>query len=370
MRTADCRAFSLPRVLAAFLAGVFALCLAAPAAFAAEGVTRSIAGVNFTVPADWTENTAIEGVDVSTSLSELSLYTKEDGLLAMGLMPDADLGAAALPDLQVIATYFESYLEQELPFLAVSVTADEEQGYPTITFYTDDMSLNGTWYALTIKIFMVNSTDFSGGVIMMSLLPVSGQVTEDFADTLLVVRDEPVDVTVGGIAYTLPAGSACIEGSLFGVDFFASLADDGVSAFVNVPYVMDGVVVTVEDLQMLADEITEDMVQEALAESGIEGLSVRDFWIGAYEFLGYVTLGTEMKVAYEPEDAELYLALMASDTSEGVTVLLATEFVDGSYVSTLLESAVAVASPRMEAGAALPQAETVSSDTPGFTVGL
>lgn len=369
MRTVDRRAFALPRVLAAFLAGVFALCLAAPAAFAAEGVTRNIAGVNFTVPADWTE-TVVEGIDVDASLSQVTLYAKEDGLLAAGLMPDADLGSATLSDLQVVATYLESYLEQELPFLGVSVTAGEEQGYPAITFYTDDMSLNGTWYALTVKIFMVNSADFSGGVVMMSLLPVSGQVTEGFADTLLVVRDEPVDVTVGGIAYTLPAGSACIEGSLFGVDFFASLADDGISAFVNIPHVMDDMVVTVEDLQMLADEVTEDAVQEALAESGIDGLSVRDFWIGAYEFLGYVTLGTEMTITYEPEDVELYLALMASDTSEGVTVLLAAEPVDGSYVSALLEGAAAVASPRMEVGAALSQAETVSPDTPGFTVGL
>lgn len=357
------------RWAAAMLAFACALCLCLPA-LAAEGVTRSIGGVNFTVPADWEEASLVEGVEVD-GLSELDVYAKEDGALIVGLLPDADLGGTTLDELQMIADLAPSMIEEEVPFLSASFSAQEEQGRPCLTVSTDDIFFNGVQYALTAKLFVVDGTDFCGGVVMVSFLPASGQVTEGFADTLLVSHDEAFDVTVGGIAYTVPAGSASFEGSIFGIDFFCAVADDGVAAMVNVPYVVDGEVVTVADMQELADEMTPEALMEGVDATGNTTLELLDFWAGAYEFLGFPTLGVEMTMADQSMDEPLYLAITASDTSEGVSVLVALQPDGSPFVENLLGSAVAVASPRLAPQTALPAAAPAADNAdPGFSVGL
>ncbi len=341
---------------------------------ASEAVTRSIGGVNFTVPSDWEETSLVEGVEVD-GLSEMSIYTKEDGALIVGLLPDADLGDVTLDELQMVADVAPTMIQQEVPFITASFSAQEEQGRPCLTVYTDDIAFNGVQYGLTVKLFVVNDVDFSGGVVMVSFLPTSGQVTENFADTVLVSHDEAFDVTVGGIAYTVPAGSMSLDGSIFGIDFFCAINDEGIAAMVNVPYVVDGEVISVADMQELADEVTPDMFMEGVRSAGNTTLTLLDFWTGAYDFLGFPTLGIEMTMVDDANSMSdpLYMAITASDTSEGITVLVAFQ-PDGSvFVENLLGSAVAVASPRLAPETALPAAAPVEegADTdPGFSVGL
>lgn len=357
------------RACAAAVAVLCALCLCAPA-LASEPVTRSIAGINFTVPSDWEETSLVEGVEVD-GLSEMNVYAKEDGLLLVGMLPDADLGDVTLEEIDQVAQLAPLMLQEEIPFPLPSFSAQVEQGHPCLTVYTDDIALNGVQYALTAKLFVVNDASFSGGVVMVSFLPTSGQVTENFVDTILVPNDEAFDVTVGGVTYTVPADSLSFDGTIFGIDFFCTVADDGLAAMVNVPYVVNGEIVTVEDMQYLADEITPDMFMEGVREAGNASLTLVDFWSGAYEFLGFPTLGVEMTMTDVSLDTPLYLAITASDTSEGVTVLVALQPDGSAYVENMLGSAVAAAGPRLAPETALPAAAPAADPSdPGFAVGV
>ena len=233
------------RVLAALCALCLCVaCVVAPVAQAAETVTRSLAGINFTLPADWEEVQITEGVDVETGLANVQAYTKNDGIFFAGMLPDSDLGSGTLSDVEQAAALIEMYLAGT-PLASVACSGQMEQGVPTLTFYTDDLALNGVQYAATVKLFVVDTTEFSGGVIMASLLPASGQVSENL-DDLFATLSESVRPDVAGISYEIPAGAMVMDGYAFGIDFGLAICEDGAVFLTSVPDLADDGTVTVE----------------------------------------------------------------------------------------------------------------------------
>lgn len=340
-----------------------AACLWAPIAHAAETVTRSVAGINFTLPADWEEVEVTEGVDVETGLANVQAYGKNDGVFFAATIPDADLGSGTLSDVEQLASLVDMYLAGT-PLDSISCTAQLEQGVPTMTFYTDDLGLNGVQYAATLKLFVVDSAEFSGGVLMVSALPASGQVTENL-DDLLTVLDEDTRVTVGGISYEIPAGCVALDGYAFGVEFGLAVSDDGAVFLADVPELVDDGTVTVEDLQYGADMLLESIASEGLPEDAI-----RDLWSGAYLFMGFPTLGFELTAADDATGEEFYVASITDVSPVGTGFLMIIQPSDSPFAENLVGSAQATVEPLSAPGSALPAVEIAGEGSDlGFVVG-
>lgn len=338
-------------------------CLWAPVAHAADTVTRSVAGINFTLPADWEEVEVTEGVDVETGLANVQAYTKNDGVFFAATIPDADLGSGTLSDVEQLASLVGVYLAGT-PFDSISCTAQLEQGVPTMTFYTNDLGLNGVQYAATLKLFVVDSAEFSGGVLMVSVLPASGQVS-DTLDDLLTVLDEDTRVTVGGISYEIPAGCVVLDGYAFGVEFGLAVAEDGAVFLADVPELADDGTVTVEDLQYGADMLLESIASETLAEEAIQ-----DLWSGAYLFMGFPTLAFELTAVDEATGEEFYVGSITDVSPVGMGFLMVVQPSDSQFAENLIGSAEATVEPLAASGSALPAIETAEQGSdPGFVVG-
>lgn len=349
-------------VLACMLCACIA-CAGATTARAAETVTRSLAGVNFTLPADWEEVDVSEGVDVSTGIADIRMFSKNDGVFVAALAPDADLGSGTLEDLDLAASTINDSLA-DTAFSSLACSAQMEQGVPTLTFYTDDLGLNGVAYAFTLKLFIVDEADFSGGVVMLSLLPASGQVSADI-DDLFTTLAEAAYPYVAGISYEIPAGSEVLEGYAFGIDFALAVSEDGAVFIAIVPSLADDGTVTVEDLQMVADALLQDDELSTELDDVFQ-----EFWCGAYTFLGFPTLGFECTVFDDEIDDVIYLAVTDTVTPEGLGVLCIAQPLGSSFAEDLLGSAEALIEP-YEATNALPQVSDALPDAdPGFVVGV
>ncbi len=368
---------ALARALLAALACTVLLLALAPAARADEGVTRSVQGVNYTLPSDWSEIETPEGVLADTGLGDMALFSHEDGAFFAAALYDASLGGADLADMQEAADELASavagaevpaWLGLDLPF---SFSAAVEQGWPTLTAYTDAFELNGVAYGLTAKLFSVEGPSFTGGVLMVSFLPASGTVTEDFAGSFPVL-EEPTQVEVAGVPYVLPAGATLARGSAFGIDFFASWQGSGAMLAVDLP-IPGADAVSLSDLQASADELALSL-QDVQAD--LEGL-LPSVWAGAYDFLGHPTLGFECLA--DANGAGLaYIASTMTATSAGVAL---TAFVEPqgygfaeSVLTGTLEAAPAASSGDAVLsgfdGAAGDADGAQPSDDPGFTVGF
>lgn len=343
-----------------------AACLCAPLAQASETVTRSVAGVNFTLPADWDEVAITEGVDEATGVSNVQAYTKGDGVFVAATMPDADLAGVELDELDLVASMATSYLA-DTPLSTIAFSAQEEQGVPALTASTDDLALNGVGYSLTFKLFVVNRADFAGGVLMLSVLPTSGEVS-DRLDDLFTELAEPTRVTVAGISYEVPAGMMVFDGYAFGVDFGVALGEDGVLFLADIPELADDGTVTVDDLQLAADQI----LQSDEFSLTVDG-TVQDMWSGAYSFLGFPTLGCECTVADDASGEVMYMAVTASVTPAGLGLVVIVQPEGSPFAEGILGSAEAMVEPLPAAGSSLPQVidlEPADTTDPGFVVGV
>jgi hypothetical protein len=347
--------------------------------------THSIEGLNYTLPADWeqldvdadslAELDQIEGIDLSDAdqVSDLVAWTKNDGFFVAVAVADPDTAEVTVDDLDVAAAYVNAAASGTV-FDGVSAVAATDQGCPAIVLTTSNIALNGVSYALTVELFAVDSASFQGAVVMASLLPASGTVSDD-----LDTRFDPVavdtDVTVGDVTFTVPAGSELVEGNVFAVDFvFASLLEgDGQGFVFAVSSPLDfesvlGAVLTVSDLQELADELTDELddALDELVDPSL-GFSFEDVWVGAYNWLNIPTLGLDCTIT--DGSSNVYAAVTASCTASDITVFLLAEPDGSTFAEDLLMGASAngvTGAVDIEASAAA----TDTSDQPGFVVGF
>lgn len=339
-------------------------CVCAPLAQAADTVTRSIAGINFTLPADWEEVQISEGVDANTGLANVQAYTKNDGFFFAGMLPDADLASGTLDEVEQAASLLDLYLAGT-PLASVACSGQLEQGVPTLTLYTDELALNGVQYAATVKLFVVNTSDFAGGVIMASLLPASGQVSNNL-DDLLTELAEDTRVDVAGISYEVPAGAMVMDGYAFGIDFGLAVTEDGAVFLTDIPDLADTGTMTVDDLQALIDQVFASEDFDTVLDE-----EVLEMWSGAYSFLGFPTAGIELTAQNGGADDVLYMAITASVTPAGLSFMMIVQPVDSAFAETLLASAQATVEPLTAPGSALPDIEVADTNAdPGFVVGV
>ena len=227
---------------------------------AGQGVTHSVEGVNYTIPADWQALPIPQAIAPEIGMTALEAYTHEDGFFAAAAIPGSVEGANLEEAQDAAADINEEFAELEylpgMTGLPIEASAALEQGWPTLTLYTDDIVLNGVTYGLTAKLFLVSDGSFEGVVAMASFLPASGVVTEDFAHSFPVLEQEQT-IDVAGAPYVVPAGSTLAQGSVFGIDFACAWRDVAVMVAIDLPLVG-------------ADEVTVDMLDElaySLAES-------------------------------------------------------------------------------------------------------
>lgn len=288
---------------------------------ASQGVTRSVEGVNYTLPVEWQALPIPQALVSEMGLSALEAYTHEDGFFAAAAIPGSVSGVD-LEEVQTAATEIAEELS-ELEYLPgmvglpIAVGAATEQGWPALTFYTDDIMLNGVTYGLTAKLFFVSDRSFEGVVAMLSFLPASGVVTEDFAHSFPVLEQEQA-VDVAGAPYVVPAGSTLAQGSVFGIDFACAWRDVAAMIAIDLPLVG-------------ADEVTVDMLDElaySLAESTSSQPEIssllQSFWADGYQVFGLSTLGIEI-TADPMGTGSWYSALMVHFSGEGIGLV---EFVE------------------------------------------
>ena len=193
-------------------------------------------------------------------------------------------------------------------------------------------------------------------------------MSDGFADSVAVL-DEPAVIDVAGVGYEIPAGVQLAEGGLFGFDFaLADSEDAGCVLFaLSVPFIEGLEDVTVADLEDVAEEIYGDVASDPDATSVLTA-----FWSGAYDFLGFPTIGVEGQAADE-DGTEIYFCVTASATSEGVSVLFMMQPADETFADYVLGSAFATAEPLAASGSAAGLASGALSggaSEPGFVVGL
>ncbi len=358
--------------VSAVLACAALLLAFAPAARADEAVTRSVQGVNYTLPSAWTMTEVPDGLLADTGLSDVVVFACEDGIFFAGAVYDDGLGDVDLEEMQQVADEAAAELAgiELLPGMRMSLSfsAAMEQGWPTLTVYTDDIELNGVVYGLTFKLFSVETSSFSGAVLMASFLPASGTVTEGFADSFPVLSQD-TEVEVAGVSYVLPAGSTLAQGNVFGIDFFFAWQDEAAMLAVDAP--LPGAdAVGVDDLQLLADDLA-DFLQDG--QPLLEEL-LPSVWTGAYEFLGCATLGFECLVDVDGLGT-CYLAATMGMASEGIAFVAFCEpqgfgFAESVLVLSAEGSSGASASTDVSNATSAGQDGTASSTDPGFTVGF
>lgn len=345
-------------LLLAVAALLVASLFAALPARAAEGVTRSMHGVNYTLPSDWGELSVPEELLEGTGLEQLVAFAREDGFFVAAALP----GSLSMTDLastqdEVADLAAEIAGVEYLPGvvgLPIEVGAAEEQGFTTVTAYTDDIEINGVVYGMTLKLFAVTSSEFEGVVGMLSFLPASGTVTEGFAQSFPVLEGDRT-VEVAGVPYTVPAGSTLAQGSVFGIGFTLAWLDQAVFAAVDLPAAgMDEV--ALGDLQQAADSLSESVLQDSQVSGALQS-----FWAGAYQFAGVATLGVEL-TADPMGTGTWYSAAMLNFASDGLALAAIAEPLGTGYAQQVLGVAAS--------GSADASEEVLPAADPGFTVGL
>lgn len=354
---------ALPRMLAALAACALALFLAVPGAMASEGVTRQLAGVSFTVPADWEEVDLGEAAQALEDEGvEAVAYGREDGLFLGAVIRDSDLEVGEVSDEELAAA--AAYIEAELagtPLEGVTIRGDVEQGLPAFTASTSDIALNGVAYSLTAKLFLGAGAAGDEGVLMVAVLPASGQVTEGFEDTVAPL-DEAAAIDAGGIAYEVPAGFRLVQVDALGFSLDCASDEEGDRGLIalSAPVLADELgEVTAADLKELAEEV----YSEVSGDSELSG-ALEAFWCDAYDFLGFPTLGAEGVYADEAA-GDVYFCLTLSVTGEGLSALVAVQPAGDGFAEALLGGASAAAAPA--AGQAEPGQQGGDA---GFVVGM
>ncbi len=384
-RMVDSRRTGLFRCAALFVALAVAALVAAPAAQAAEGVTRSLHGVNYTLPADWEEVALPEEIDsaidegIDQSSVEYAVYAKDDGVFIALATPDDDSSSVTVQELSELAAEAATFLAGT-PFESVQLSATTEQGVPALTAYTDDIYLNGVVYALTAKMYVVSQGDFEGVVFMVALLPESGQVSNDFLVELPVAGAD-ARVELGGIAYTIPEGATYLKGGALGFDFVIVDCGDPEGAFLGlgVPQVGYLPAVTLADLESLVsdedldlDELADDL-SETLAQLGIElgqTVELTSAWTQAFDYAGFPALGAELN--FDADGAAYYFGLLGVFFSGDYSFALFLTPADSTFADEVLDSMV-VSEEYAALGSVSASGETEApsqSDDPGFTVGM
>lgn len=375
-KTMTIRRRALSAAFAALAACALALALVPQALAAAQGVTRQLDGINYTLPSDW------EQVDAETVLDELTgiadvqgvdlaglesaVFSKDDGFFLGVCVPDVgDMGDEDADELSAELAALAAYVQAQLegtPLATVGITGAVEQGCPTLTASTTDISLNGVTYALTAKLFLGTGATGEDAVLMLSFLPASGQVTEGFADSLPVL-DAPSTIEVSGISYDVPAGVRLAAGRVFGYDFAVAGSEEPERALfaVGIPSIDEIGDVTTSDLATLAEDIYDAVASDDEMSSALDA-----FWSGAYDFVGFPTIGVEGQVSVSDDDAETYFCLTVSFTSEGISLLAMAQDADDAFADEVLASAAATA-PSVVPGVVSGEG---SGEDAGFVVGL
>jgi hypothetical protein len=366
----------LKGVLAAILCALLALAfLNAGVARAADTQTHSIAGLNYTLPADWQQLATlddlegldqVEGLDLDyDSLGDLAVWGLGDGVFVAFSVEEPSVADTAVEELEAAAAYAELSLAGT-PLEGLSFVAATDQGCPALVGYSDDITFNAETYALTVEVFAVDDPGFTGAVVMASFLPASGTVNEDLS-SLVDVLQEDAAVSVGDFTYTVPAGSSLVQGSVLAMEYAAALDEDGETGglmfALDVPFDL-GVALTADDLQELADGLN-DGLGDALDEVFGGETEVSDLWCGAYTWLGLPTIGLEGSF-----EGVVYFGLMVSVADDGATLLVVAEPDGSPYVDDLLASASTTAVPAASDEAASAADDEPASDDPGFVVGF
>ena len=369
-------------IAAMALACVLAVAAFVPAALAADGVTRSIGGLNYTLPSDWEQvEVPFEPSEVAedVEIADLVAYSKYDGFFVAMHIPTGEGEFVTLEEFEEVAEMM-SWEASGTMLEAFTFTAAEEQGSPALTIYTDDISFNDVVYALTVKIYGVDTGTTSDAVIMCSFLPASGQLNEDILGSL-PVSDEPQRFELAGVSYEVPAGFALGLGNVLDFDFALGLSEDDGAVFgLAIPTVIDDGTVTVSDLQYVAEEALAEIEYQLIEQLGAGYTDlIQNMWMGAYSFLDFPTLGFEFNV--NEEDLSVYVCATVNFTPAGAAVLSLVQFPDSTLGQYVLGSAEIVEDAEVPASAAgmlstiavgVEQVETVEEVEvvdPGFTIG-
>ena len=376
----DSKRMGLARCAVLLLALAVAALVAVPAALADEGVTRSMHGVNYTLPADWEEVEVSDEVgdaideNVTGGSVEYALYHKNDGLFAIAALPGDDSTSLTEDELALLAPLLVS-CAVDSPFGSVDFSFTVEQGLPTFTAQTNDIYLNGVVYELTAKMYGVSDPDFVGYVLMVSLLPESGQVSEDFLENLPVAGANE-QVELGGVSYTIPQGATYLTGGAFGFDFVIADCGDPEGVFIGlgIPQYAEDFAVTLADLESFVANLDLDVISltnsfdrltyDLATDYGIEidqSLEFTSAWADAFGYGTFPALGAEFDVTVD--GASYYFGLLGlvlpGDYSLGIYIMPS----DGTFADEILNSMV------VSEEYATVAAES-EEDAAGFTVGM
>lgn len=357
--------------LACTLAGCM---LSATQAGAAESMTGTIEGISYTVPANWDEidlrAAVLEGIEdnraalssladgagtqlgnpeeVEAALDELPecvAYGRGDGHFAAVAIPQgmASSMPASAEELDAAATYLSGLLAfTPLSGLEVtSTTLEDASGvsWPALSASTTDVTFNGVTYEAKLLVVMKQAADFEGYVLMVSIMPTSGQVNENVMANLPETTDtESVDV--GGASYTLPAGTQLGLGTVFGSTFTVAQREDAhlvaanvqLGAIASLALAGGGSWVSHEDVVSYADELVAGYDEGRGVSSGLEAFSAEGLDIN-----GAPTL--DVNATAPLADGDITTTLRVSLPVGGVGVLVFWEPAGGSFAAEALSSA-------------------------------
>lgn len=361
-------------VLALVVAVACVLAAWASPARAADGVTRDLGGVAYTVPADWQEETVPEDILAQGGLSDAVVFHLEDGLFFGAVVANAGLTQADLDEFAMSGDAMMSSLYSQVAVAGINVqpfqfSTGVEQGYPALTVYTDDIALNGVDYAVTVKVYLVGEAESDPAVILFTVLPVSGQVTADFANSFPVLA-EAQRIEHMGVSWEIPAGSTLVDCSVFGLDFTVAKRGDAYAVLSGVPMGIPAGSILAEDLQLIADDLMAQFAADPTASALLSA-----FWAGGYLFCGAPTLGMELSASVDDladlgvdvsaieVSGDAYMALSVSFAPGGVAAVGFFEPSGDGFAQGMLQSAYAVEGQQ---GVAAPVSDDVAQ---GFVVG-
>lgn len=320
--------------------------LTATQARAADGVTGTIEGISYTVPAGWDEvdlRAAVrEGVEdnrvalssladgantqlgdaeqIEAALDELPecmAYGRGDGHFAAIAIPQDMTSSmpASTEELDAAASYLSGILAfTPLSGLEVtSTTLEDTNGvsWPALSASTSDITFNDVTYEAKLLVVMKQAADFEGYVLMASIMPASGQVNED-AMASLPETSGTESIEVGGSSYTLPAGTKLGLGSAFGSTFAVAqngdarlvAADVQLGALVSLAMASSDSWVSLDDLASYADELNQGYAEGHGVSNALEA-----FTASAASLYGAPTLDASATAQLSGEDTSITLRL-------------------------------------------------------------
>ena len=335
----------LPIAFVAFFASLLVTFFFVSPAYADQGaVTRTIGGVNYTLPADWDEvevpAESIEGAELDgAEVAEVVAFTKYDACFVAAHMPTSAGDYVSIDEFKEVAHLANAMLA-DTPLESVVISAQVEQGCPTLTLYTDAIVFNGVTYALTVKVFAVDTGSTSDAVFMLSFLPADGVLHEDLLE-LFSYSDDVQSVELASVTYELPGEVALGEGSVFDFEFVVAFGEEGGMLGFEVPDLADNGYLTLSELEVaVADMLPE--LEYQFAEQGLTDV-VTNLWMGAYSFVGFPTVGLEFLVDVG-DGSQAYVCCTANITPAGTAFLMIGQPAESDFASFILGSAQALLS--------------------------